>query len=158
MKTQFLLPHSYKRIGWLMLATALIGTLLVELFGAIPLFTSFTLPALIDSTTIESFRILHLIEDDIHFELFCVLVIIGCLFVAFARLKTEDEYTSKIRLESLVWATYVHFGFVLLSSLFVYGLLYLNVLLINTFTILFLFIIRFEYCLHKSKRQLRNEE
>lgn len=47
-----------------------------------------------------------------------VLFMTGALFVAFSREKTEDEFIAKIRLESLLWATYINYGVLLFCFLF----------------------------------------
>ena len=42
-------------------------------------------------------------------EIASILLIIGGILVAFSKTKDEDEYISKIRMESLIWATYVNY-------------------------------------------------
>ncbi len=64
---------------------------------------------------------------------------------------------SKIRYESLVWATYLNYGIILFFTLFIFGLPYLNVLFYNMFTLLLFFIIRFHYMIYKSNTSNHDE-
>lgn len=85
-------------------------------------------------------------------------LIIGLSLIAFSRLKEEDEFTSRIRLESLQWAVYVNYALLLLAFLLIYDITFLNVLVYNLFTILLIFIIRFHWILYQQKRLLKNEK
>lgn len=85
-------------------------------------------------------------------------LIVGLSLIAFSRLKVEDEFTSRIRLESLQWATYVNYGLLLLAFLFIYDFTFLNVLVYNLFTILIIFNIRFHWILYRQQRLLKNEK
>ncbi len=86
------------------------------------------------------------------------MIIISSLLVAFSEEKSEDEYISKIRLESLVWAVYFNFAILLLSFLFVYGLYFLWVMIFNMFTVLLFFIVRFNWQISKLKKSAYYEE
>ncbi len=98
------------------------------------------------------------IRNNVSDEITSVLLIIGGLLVSLSRTKNEDEYISKIRMESLVWAVYVNYGILLLAVLFVFGTHFLNIMIYNMFTILLFFTFRFHYVLYKSKRAIIYEE
>jgi hypothetical protein len=87
-----------------------------------------------------------------------VLIILSGLVVAFSKEKLEDELISSIRLKSLVWATYVNYGVLLLAFIFVYDLSFLWIMIFNMFTILVFFIIRFNWQLRKLHNTVSNEE
>lgn len=87
-----------------------------------------------------------------------VLVILSAILFAFSKEKDEDEFIAKIRLESLVWATYINYALLLISFLVIYGLGFINVMLCNMFTLLIFFIIRFNFYKYKLQRSLRHEE
>ncbi|MFK5880445.1 MAG: hypothetical protein QM478_13230 [Flavobacteriaceae bacterium] len=97
-------------------------------------------------------------DNNITDELASILLIVGGLIVAFSKAKDEDEYISKIRTESLIWATYVNYGILILAVIFVYDMAFFNVMIYNMFTILFFFIIRFHYVLYITKKSLNYEE
>jgi hypothetical protein len=78
--------------------------------------------------------------------------------VAFAKEKHEDEFIAKIRLESFLWATYINYAILLFSFLFFYGIGFMYVMIFNMFTIIILFIVRFNYILYRSTKQLQYEK
>lgn len=97
-------------------------------------------------------------ENNILDEIAGIFIIIGALLIAFSKEKLEDEFIAKIRLESLVWATYINYAILLLTILFIYDLVFFWGLVFNMFTILIFFIIRFNWVLNKTKNQIRDEE
>jgi len=99
-----------------------------------------------------------LIENNVLNEILGILIIVSSMFVAFSRQEIEDEFIEKIRLESLVWATYLNYVVLLLAMIFVYDLSFFTIMTINMFTILFFFIIRFNWELFKLKKASKNEE
>ncbi|MBP9849339.1 MAG: hypothetical protein KBC58_07855, partial [Flavobacterium sp.] len=90
-----------------------------------------------------------LIKNGILDEILTIGIIVGGILVGFSKLKEEDEMISKIRYESLLWATYLNYAIILFFTLFIFGLPYLNVLFYNMFTLLLFFIIRFHYMIYK---------
>jgi Ca2+-dependent lipid-binding protein len=91
-------------------------------------------------------------------EIIGVVLILSFLMAAFSKEKQEDELIAKIRLESLVWATYVNYAVLLFSMIFIYGISFLWVMIFNMFTILLFFIIRFNWQVHKLNKSMGNEE
>lgn len=84
--------------------------------------------------------------------------VIACLFLGFSKEKVEDEYIKSLRLSSLQWAVLVNSIILLLAILFVYGIPFLYVMQYNMFTVLLLFVIRFNFLLYKSAKNLTHEE
>lgn len=85
-------------------------------------------------------------------------MILGGILIGFSKLQDEDEMISKIRYESLVWATYFNYGLILFFTLFIYGIPYLNILFYNMFTLLLFFIIRFHYMIYKLNKVNQDDE
>ncbi len=158
MKSRFLLPHTFKPLGWVLF---LIG-LVLGVFLLINNFDYFdwevkVFPLLGDSGLFSSNPSLTWSTNNIADEIASILLIIGGVLVVFSRTKDEDEYISKIRMESLIWATYVNYFVLLLAVLLVFDFSFFTVLVINMFTVLFFFIFRFHYVLYKSKQVIRDE-
>ncbi len=153
MKTNYLLPNRFKKIGWFLFIPGIILGILYLMYEPHPKFLNVTVFAIAKSLFEFSF-----IKNNVFDEITGLLLIIGPIFIAFSREKSEDEYISKIRLESLLWATYLNYLIVILAFIFVYDIGFYWVLLLNMFTLLFFFIIRFTWALHKSKKQIRDEE
>ncbi|HAI41223.1 MAG TPA: hypothetical protein DCM40_25505 [Maribacter sp.] len=158
MKVNYLFPNKYKKIGWLIfIPTAIIGliTLILEYE---PDFLDFKVPAIFIDKIFGNKYLIGMVENNILNEVLGVLVIISSLLVAFSKEKSEDEYISKIRLESLVWAVYVNYGILLISFIFIFDLSFLWVMIFNIFTVLLFFIIRFNWQISKLKKSASYEE
>jgi hypothetical protein len=153
METKYLLPNRFKIIGWFLFIPGIILGILYLIYEPRPNFLDVTVFAIAESLFEFSF-----IKNNVFDEITSLLLIIGAIFIAFSREKSEDEYISKIRLDSLVWATYVNYIIVILAIIFVYDFGFYWVILLNMFTILIFFIIRYNWALYKSRKQIRDEE
>tara|TARA_B100000809_G_scaffold265972_1_gene326607 strand:+ start:2674 stop:3144 length:471 start_codon:yes stop_codon:yes gene_type:complete len=155
MKTRFLFPHKYKKIGWIFLIPSTLFGLFVIFTDYEPewlrfsMFTFFEggVPLFNDGTAFFS-----IIKTNVANELASIFFLISAMLVAFTKAKNEDEFITKIRLESLVWATFFHFGILLIGMLFVFNLEFFTFMIFNMFTLLILFILKFNISLYKSKR------
>lgn len=160
MKLNFLFPNKFKKIGWFILIPSAIIGLLTLIYEYEPGFLDFNVPAIfVDEITLsDSKRLFGMVNNNILNEILGILIIISSLLVAFSKEKLEDEYISRIRLESLVWAVYINYGILLFSFLFVYDFLFLWVMIFNMFTVLLFFIIRFNWQISKLKKSAYYEE
>lgn len=156
MKTKFLFPNYFRIIGWILLFPSFLLSII---------FYNYELPflkckvfALISEDIFEPSKYFSVIETNVTNELFGILLIVAAVFVAFSREKNEDEYISKIRMESLIWAVYVNYGLLILCFILFYGFSFLNIMLYNLYTILIFFIIRFYFMKYKLRKQAKDEE
>lgn len=158
MKTKFLFPNKFKTLGWLLFLPALITSVIISIFEIdIDQKWRIKVFAFSDTFILNSKQYFTWIENGILDEVLLFCLIIGGILIGFSKLKFEDEFSLKIRYESLVWATYLNYGLILFFTLFLYGLSYLNVLLYNTFTLLFFFILRFHYMIYKQNKSLQDD-
>lgn len=159
MKTNYLFPYVYKKMGWfIFIPSIILGICLTaDLFSFdfldITVFSIAELSFMENNTNYFSF-----VENNISDEIASSFLIIGALLIAFSKERYEDEFISKIRLESLVWATYINYAILILSIVFVYEFAFFWVLVFNMFTLLIFFIIRFNWLIYKSKNQIQDEE
>ena len=158
MKTKLLLPNKFKTPGWIMLIPT-------TLFGLYIIFSGFEFDFLDAKVfTLYSNEILGesvtmgFVKTNLTLTVTGILFIISAFFVAFSREKTEDEFIARIRLESLLWATYINYGILLFCFLFFYDFGFFYVMIFNMFTILVIFIIRFQYLLYRAKKSLSHEK
>jgi hypothetical protein len=159
MKTHFLFPNKYQKIGWILFIPSII-------IGASLFFSNFDFDnhfeikvfAFINDDILSEVKYFTFIKNSILDEVLEILIIIGAMLIGFSKTKNEDEFISKVRYESLVWATYLNFGLILLSTLFVYGFAYFDVLIINIFTMLIFFIIRFHFMIYKLNKSTSDDE
>ena len=157
MKTKFLLPYRLKFVGWVLflLGLFLLGFALITRTEEPDFLNTevFALAAkVIQLGETETTTYFKFIENNIFDEIIELLLIIGGLCIAFSKHKNEDEFISKLRLDSLLWATYINYGVLIFSILFIYWLSFFYVLIANMITILLLFIIRFYWVLAKSSK------
>jgi len=97
-------------------------------------------------------------EDSITDEILFIPLISSGLIYAFSKEKVEDEMVSKIRLDSLVWATYFNYTLIILSYVFFYGFVFFDVMMIALFSHLLFFIIRFRWMMFKQNKLATDEE
>ncbi|MBT8218480.1 MAG: hypothetical protein KJP00_01560 [Bacteroidia bacterium] len=154
MNTNYLFPHRYRRLGWTMFLPGLV-------LGILYLFWDIEIPipeisvfAIVSDEIFHDQKWFQIVETDIYNEILGVLLIIGGILVAFSKEKEEDERIRQIRLESLMWATYVNFAVLLVAMIFVHEMAFLQVMVANMFTILIFFIIRFRWFLNQSNKAL----
>lgn len=158
MKTNYLFPNQYKKWGWLVLIpSTIIGFFVVQLEYS-PNLLDVNVPAIFVDDFSGKTKLIGIVKNNILDEILGVLILISAILVAFSKEKVEDELISKIRLESLVWATYINYAVLLLSILFVYDFSFMWVLIFNMYTILFFFIIRFNWQIFKLKKIAKNEK
>lgn len=159
MKTHFLFPRPFKKIGWLLFVPSLAIAVYLTLSGFnFDNHLNAKVFALFNDEIFGQPQIMTITENSISDEILLSLIIIGGLLVGFSKLKNEDEFIAKIRYESLVWAVYVNFAVMLFATIFVYGMYYFDVMIANMFTVLFFFIIRFHVMLYKLQIQNGDEE
>lgn len=141
MQNSLLLPHRYKKPGFLMLAVFLA-------FGLLVRFADLQLPFLSLPGGEKT-----LLDDMINLtdELALTGIIVGLLLIAFSREKVEDEFIGKMRLASLQWAVLINYILLIAATWLVHGFAYIDVMMYNMLTVLLIFIIRFHYTLRKNK-------
>lgn len=159
MKTHFLFPNKFKKLGWILFVPSFIASLFISFSNLnIDNYWIVKVFAFKETGIMSQNNYFSVIQNSIVDEVLLYCLIIGGILVGFSKLKIEDEFTSKIRYESLVWATYLNYGLILFFTIFVYGLSYLNVLFFNTFTLLLFFIIRFHYLIYKLNKTSNDDE
>ena len=153
MEPRFLFPHRYKLVGWAIALPSIILGLFV-LFDELSFgFLDARLPFQFGFSEEFLSR-----DSDIGIygynftnELAIIGSIIGLVLIAFSKVKLEDEYVSKIRLESLQWAIYFNYAMLILATILVYGMAYYQVAIFNMITPLVFFIVRFHYIIFIKK-------
>jgi hypothetical protein len=158
MKTNYLFPNHFKKIGWLLFIPGIILGIVYLIYQSDISLFDIKVFAIAEKVIFNDADFFTISENNVLDEISSILLIIGALLIAFSKEKTEDEFISKIRLESLVWATYINYAILILAIIFVYDITFFWVLVFNMFTLLVFFLIRFNWALYKSKNQISNEE
>ncbi len=131
MKT-LLFPHSFQRIGWIIFALGIA-------LGAYAVFKGFNGSYTMNNITIIS-------------------IIVGGVLATCSCEKREDEMTQQLRLNALLMALYINYAALIVCSLLVYDMDFLNVMIYNMFTILLIFMVVFRWKIWRMKKALQNEE
>ncbi len=158
METTYLLPNRYKRIGWLFLIPAILIGIPTVIYSQEPELFNISVVGIFNSGIGETSEIIGIQENNFFNELVGIVLIISGLMVAFSKEKDEDEFISSIRLSSLVWATYWNYAILLVALILVYDLTFYWVMLFNMFTILVLFIVKFNWSIWRSRKLIGYEE
>lgn len=159
MQTNFLFPNRLKVIGWLLFIPSFVFGIISRILELdFDKYLIIKVFAVFEAGIFSENTFLNFTENGVLDEIILVCLIVGGILIGFCRLKVEDEYIAKIRYESLVWATYFNFGFLLFSTLFIYGSAYFDIMILNIFSMLFFFIIRFHYMIYKLQKSEKDDQ
>lgn len=153
MKTNYLLPHKFKALGWVLFVLGIIGGLYVVTANYEQDILSSSVLSIYNGDSLfgKESGFLKIIKNDIFDEIIALFIIVGGLFVTFSREKVEDEFIYKLRTDSLVWAIIFNYSVLIIAILFVYDFAFFDVLVFNMFTPLIFFILRFNFLKLKAK-------
>jgi hypothetical protein len=149
MKYRLLLPYRFKLIGLIIFLPFLALGIAIRFFD-------FGFPFLMYKVDMDT--MFHNNWQDYTDEIALSGIIIGLLLIAFAREKSEDEFITKIRLESLQWAVLINYILLLAATWLVYEISFIDVMMYNMLTVLLLFIIRFHVILWKDKYSANHQK
>ncbi len=151
MKTTYLLPNKFKKIGWVLFVLGIITGIFLFIIGYASNALTINVLSIHNDDFIfgEKSGFFKIIENSILDELAALAIIIGGLLVGFSKEKIEDEFIYKLRKDSLVWALIFNYGVLIFTILFIYGFTFFDVLVFNMFTPLVFFVLRFNFLKHK---------
>lgn len=143
MKTNYLFPVVFRKIGWIML---------------VPFFVLGVVYLCNDGLSFPGSKVFSLIpfgivdNSDWGDEFIVLGLTVSLLFIALSRERDEDECIAEIRMHSLVWAIIVNYALLIIATFLIYDIAYLYFMDINIFTVLFLFIVKYNIALYKFRR------
>ncbi len=153
METGYLFQHKYKKVGWFLFFIGVLAGLSYYIFELQELeFFEVNIFTLFNDSFLNKTNSFSISKDNILNEIIAIFLILGALLVAFSKTKSEDELVIKLRMESLVLATYLNYVILVLAILFTYGFVFFEVMVFNLFTILIFFVIIFHYKLYKLNK------
>ena len=158
MKSNFLLPSGFRKAGWCMFFPGVILGVLyllgeypawLELGGtnAFALFDGFSDTNMLTVTFNDSWTE----------EFIIILLALSLLFIGFSREKDEDECIANIRMNALVWAITANTALLIAGTLFVFGLPYLTFMSIYIFSLMILFIAKYNWLIYRFRKNSSNE-
>lgn len=157
MKSIKLLPNHFKKVGWVLFSLSIALWIVALIFSEFSLLNANVFSIYADDFlgTGEWFG---QVQSNLAYTITGVLCILGGLLVGFSKEKVEDEFIASLRLNSLLWAVLISYIILLVSFLTIYGLTFLHVLSYQMFSILLIFVFRFNYLLRKNRKEMANEE
>jgi hypothetical protein len=147
---KLLLPNSFKIPGLLLALAGVIAGFLRFVEGIKPDFLDVKVFA-IYSMYFDT-KYFKVIGNNISEEIAGLLLLTGLFFFSFACEKTENAYVWSLRIRAIIWSIYLNSLFLFLSFLFVYGLGFVFILVVNIFSLLIFYNLFFHwYLLRKPK-------
>lgn len=153
-----LLPHSWKKIGWVLFSlSTLLGILLLSDWITLSFWDDFPVFAIKSNGILEDSVFFGMIKNDISDEIVALLIISGGLIVAFSAEKLEDEWIREIRLKSMSKAVGFNYLMLVFCIIFFYGTSFYMVMIINMFSTLYFYIISFHLNLRLANSKVDKE-
>ncbi len=144
MKTNYLLPTYFRKIGWILFFPTFVMDLICLSSNSdwnnwlkIPVFSLFQR---------------EIITDSVFDEIGMIGLTLSLLFICLAKEKGEDECIAAIRSQALIWATIVSYALIILGTLLIYGMPFLTFMFIAPFILLLLFMIKYRIEIYKFRR------
>lgn len=143
MKKNCLFPIAFRKIGWC-LFVPFVSMSFLSLFGG----------ANENWLKVNVFSLLPwgVFENSLFDELSMIGLTVSLLFIAFSKERDEDECIANIRSNSLIWATIVGYSLLIVCTMLIYEMQYLNFVFTDLFMILILFIIKYNIELYRFRR------
>ena len=147
MKKNYLFPHYFQWIGWVLAIVAVVGYLwLPEIHFKMP---SLYFDTFFDDENESGFFRMARTNS---LSIAMILLTIGLLFIGFSKEKVEDEFVQYLRAQSLIWATYVTATLFIATTLLIYGIAYIYVPFLVFYVFLILFITKFRIEVHRFNK------
>jgi len=157
-RRSLLLPHSLKKYGWMLsIPSFCIGAYYVFTGSDFTWLTANVPAVLADGS--EGFlggncAFFTMTKNDLTDELIASALLVGLYLLSFTREKVEDEYISRIRAESMLWAVFVQMMVFLVALWTIYGMPFWTFMLINLYLLPLVFVVRYYGKLYVLNRQV----
>jgi hypothetical protein len=160
MKSRLLLPHKYKKFGWIIFVPSLLfGLFIMFKINGIEEISFFktNVFAIMSKQLFSNKIYFTFVENNITDELILVFVTLGAYLIAFSKEKVEDEFIAQVRLESLLWSVFINTIIIFIATIFIYDEFYWYVMYLNIVSTLIIFIARFNFIIWKDSKGISNE-
>ena len=138
---KLLFPSKFRIVGLFLAVTGSILGIIRFYYGIKPEFFNLKVFA-IYSKFLET-KYFEIIPNHFSEEITGILILVGLVFIVFAKEQNENKSIDSIRLQSLVISVYLNSIFLILSLLFVFGIGFISVLIINMYSLLIIYLITF---------------
>ena len=146
-----LIPHAYKKIGWILLVPSIVAGLFFMYVTELPFsYEIWTIGYFGQELLSQPKSPIRLDKIELIPNLISVLLLIGGLLVMFSKEKKEDEYINQIRLNSLQNSVFFNYILLFFCIVFIHGIPFYHVMIYNLFTIILIYILRFHFLIYKK--------
>ncbi|ARN77640.1 hypothetical protein BST97_06325 [Nonlabens spongiae] len=158
MTSKFLFAHQHRLWSSLLFIISFLALIFVDFYDF--------RPEIFDVVVFSPFEKDHMFSDitgnywqgnNVLDEILTIIAIVSGLIWAFSKERIEDEMISELRKQSLILSVYINYGFYILATIFVYGMDFLKVLMLNVFTVLIFFLIIFNWKKYQLKKSSDEE-
>lgn len=150
-----LLPYRFKLVGLLLASMGCALGIMCFYFGIKPEFLDVHVFAIYSKYFQSSY--FSIIENNIIEELSGLLLIGGLALITLSKEKTEKDIFNFLRLKALILSIYINTGFLIFSTIFIYGIGFIVIMILNLFSELFIFNLLFYYSLFRLKEKEKNK-
>lgn len=159
MKKTYLFPNKFKLLGMVLFISSFTLFILAFImqYDIELSFFDVTMHVISSNPIFGDREFFTTVDTNITIHLIIMLVIIGGLIFGFSKERIEDELISDIRKNSLIWAVYFNYTLLIISLFLLADLDMIAMIVFNVFTLLLIFIIRFEWKKYQLK-SASNEE
>ncbi len=154
-KAKLFLPNYFKIVGIALLIPGIIAVVLRFYYSIKPEFLNVKVFA-VYSIYIDT-KYFKVISNNISEEIVALLILTGLFFIALSQEIIENEDLVFIRLHSFILSVYLNFIFILFSLFFVFGIAFIQVLMLNMVSFLVIYIIIFNIYLYRYKSAANKE-
>ncbi len=158
MKTTYLFPHRWRPVSGILFLLSSMALASFFLFDWSEALEAKVFAIIGNDGFIGDVHYFSLLENYILDELLVALFIITGIVYAFSKEKQEDELVASLRLHSLAWATITNYTIILFCYLFIYGLPFLQIMMIAMLSQLLIFILLFRYKMYRFYKSETYEE
>lgn len=144
-----MLSYAFRKVGLIVLLLGIIAAILFFYMGYKPGFFQIKVFAIYSQYFATSY--FKLINNDIREEITFLLLLSGELMIIFSKKKKELEIFQQLRLIAAKYSLLLNTFLLIFCTIFLYGLAFAGVMIINCFSLMLIFIITFEILVFKNR-------
>jgi hypothetical protein len=146
-----LFPYWCRRLGFFISISGIIAACLLYVLNLKPAFLNIKVFAVFSYYFDKKY--FSVIDNEAGEEIIIILVLTGLFLISFSRLKIESDVSVLLRIKALLISVYINTIFLLFSTIFIYGIGFLVITVVNCFSLFVINITIFGILLLKHKKQ-----
>ena len=151
--SRLLFPYWCRLLGYFISISGILAACLLYVLNLKPAFLNIKVFAVFSYYFDKKY--FSVIENDVGEEIIIILILTGLFLISFSKLKIESDVSVLLRIKALLLSVYINTIFLLLSTLFIYGIGFLAITVFNCFSLFVINITIFAILLLKHKKQIQ---